>query len=244
MEKNLFREVYKQVCGLALKDCPPSSLSGLLHGYLSVYSMVRVYPWLEDEYGSLWDIHERIREIARVIQELLKDKDLPVDTRAGYVVDLMDAYLLYSDVKFLDSALDVAYEILIPKGSDKIVLPCRTPNICRLLCNCYYFTREEENIQLAKSLVTEILGLSKKITCDEVIVWSEAICVYENIIGEMDIKECERLLEEYTRLDASVKQVRDEQVAYFYQNRGNILVMSRVFDFCAKREFDTCDKMF
>ncbi|MFR7877547.1 MAG: hypothetical protein ACLU4J_14745 [Butyricimonas paravirosa] len=29
MEKNLFREVYKQVCGLALKDCPPSSLSGL-----------------------------------------------------------------------------------------------------------------------------------------------------------------------------------------------------------------------
>ena len=244
MEKNLFREVYKQVCGLALKDCPPSSLSGLLHGYLSVYSMVRVYPWFEDEYGSLWDIHERIREIARVIQELLKDKDLPVDTRAGYVVDLMDAYLLYSDVKFLDTALDAAYEILIPKGSDKIVLPCRTPNICRLLCNCYYFTGEEENIQLAKSLVTEILGLSKKITCDEVIVWSEAICVYENIIGEMDIKECERLLEEYTRLDASVKQVRDEQVAYFYQNRGNILVMSRVFDFCAKREFDTCDKMF
>lgn len=75
----------------------------------------------------------------------------------------MDAYLLYSDVKFLDTALDAAYEILIPKGSDKIVLPCRTPNICRLLCNCYYFTREEENIQLAKSLVTEILGLSKKL---------------------------------------------------------------------------------
>ena len=43
--------------------------------------MVRVYPWLEDEYGSLWDIHDRIREIARIIQELLKDKDLPVDTR-------------------------------------------------------------------------------------------------------------------------------------------------------------------
>ena len=116
MEKNLFREVYKQVCGLALKDCPPSSLSGLLHGYLSVYSMVRVYPWLEDEYGSIWDIHDRIREIARVLQELLKDKDIPVDTRAGYAVDLMDAYLLYSDVKFLDAALDAAYEILIPKG--------------------------------------------------------------------------------------------------------------------------------
>ena len=84
MEKNLFREVYKQVCGLALKDCPPSSLSGLLHGYLSVYSMVRVYPWLEDEFEGPWDIHERVREIARMIQELLKDGDIPVDTRAGF----------------------------------------------------------------------------------------------------------------------------------------------------------------
>ena len=32
MEKNLFRGVYKQVCGLALKDCPPSSLVGLFDG--------------------------------------------------------------------------------------------------------------------------------------------------------------------------------------------------------------------
>ena len=159
MEKNLFRGVYKQVCGLALKDCPPSSLSGLLHGYLSVYSMVRVYPWLEDEYGSLWDIHDRIREIARVIQELLKDKDLPVDTRAGYVVDLMDAYLLYSDMKFVDVALDAAYEILIPKGSDKIVLPCRTPNICRLLCSCYYCTflcsKEQSRLKICFSCNSE-----------------------------------------------------------------------------------------
>ena len=121
MEKNLFRELYKRTCGLTLKDCPPSSLSGLLHGYLSVYSMVRVYPWLEDEFEGPWDIHERVREIARMIQELLKDGDIPVDTRAGYVVDLMDAYLLYSDMNFLDVALDTAYEILTPKGSEKMV---------------------------------------------------------------------------------------------------------------------------
>ena len=145
MEKNLFREVYKQVCGLALKDCPPSSLSGLLHGYLSVYSMVRVYPWLEDDYGSLWDIHDRIREIARVIQELLKDKDLPVDTRAGYVVDLMDAYLLYSDMKFVDVALDAAYEILIPRGV--IRLYCLVGH--RIFVDCFVIViilREMRNV--------------------------------------------------------------------------------------------------
>lgn len=181
MEKNLFREVYKQVCGLALKDCPPSSLSGLLHGYLSVYSMVRVYPWLEDEYGCLWDIHDRIREIARVIQELLKDKDIPVDTRAGYVVDLMDAYLLYSDLKFLDTALDTAYEILIPKGSNKIVLPCRTPNICRLLCNCYYFTGEEWCLEMAKGIVGDYDNLEKK----QAWQWLRAVSCFKNLSEDM-----------------------------------------------------------
>lgn len=47
MEKNLFREVYKQVCGLALKDCPPlvsvGTLAWLLVGLLNGtgVSMVR-----------------------------------------------------------------------------------------------------------------------------------------------------------------------------------------------------------
>lgn len=221
MEKNLFREVYKQVCGLALKDCPSSSLSGLLHGYLSVYSMVRVYPWLEDDYGSLWDIHDRIREIARVIQELLKDKDIPVDTRAGYVVDLMDAYLLYSDVKFLDTALDAAYEILIPKGSDKIVLPCRTPNICRLLCNCYYFTGEDECALLTGGLVTEIMGLSRKFSWDELFAWNKAFQVYKNIIEDVGIfvEEREYWHEEIFRLELRVKQIRNENVVYFLRGK-------------------------
>ena len=246
MEKNLFREVYKQVCGLALKDCPPSSLSGLLHGYLSVYSMVRVYPWLEDEYGSIWDIHDRIREIARVLQELLKDKDIPVDTRAGYAVDLMDAYLLYSDVKFLDAALDAAYEILIPKGSDKIVLPCRTPNICRLLCNCYYFTGEEECGLLAKNLVTEALRASRKFSCEELCDWWSGICFYEDVVGVVELsKEGQmRLNEEQVCLSDSVKQkenVRLESFQRIGQNVGSGLIAA-VFYVLAKREFEKWNK--
>ena len=244
MEKNLFREVYKQVCGLALKDCPPSSLSGLLHGYLSVYSMVRVYPWLEDEYGSLWDIHDRIREIARIIQELLKDKDLPVDTRAGYVVDLMDAYLLYSDMKFLDSALDVAYEILIPKGRDKIVLPCRTPNICRLLCNCYYFTGDAECGELAGKLVTEALGYTRGNHRGDLLGWWDAICLYDNVVGlmELPIEEQERLKEERVRLAVRVRQVEDDMIEQFVRmGEVSSVDVGQVFYILAKREFVACN---
>lgn len=246
MEKNLFRELYKRTCGLTLKDCPPSSLSGLLHGYLSVYSMVRVYPWLEDEFEGPWDIHERVREIARMIQELLKDGDIPVDTRAGYVVDLMDAYLLYSDMNFLDVALDTAYEILTPKGSEKMVLPCRTPNICRLLCNCYYFTGEEECGLLARSLITEALGLSRKFSCEELIAWWEAIRTYESVIGEMEVpvEERERLVGERTRLGVSVEQIENEKIDAFPQNNSDIRQLMKVFDVLSRREFDDYNKLY
>ena len=207
--------------------------------------MVRVYPWLEDEFEGPWDIHERVREIARMIQELLKDGDIPVDTRAGYVVDLMDAYLLYSDMNFLDVALDTAYAILTPKGSEKMVLPCRTPNICRLLCNCYYFTGEEESGLLARSLVTEALGLSSKFSGEELIAWWEAIRAYESVIGEMEVpvEEKERFVGERTRLGVSVEQIEDEKIENFQRNDSDILQLE-MFNVLARREFAVYNEFF
>ena len=212
MEKNLFREVYKQVCGLALKDCPPSSLSGLLHGYLSVYSMVRVYPWLEDEYGSLWDIHDRIREIARVIQELLKDKDIPVDTRAGYAVDLMDAYLLYSDMKFLDVALG-----------------------------------EEEYGLLVGNLVTEILGLSRITSLEELVDWWNAIGLYESVVGEMDlpVEEQRRMTKERVRWAVRVQQWEDGITKCVFGTSSDISQsLVNLFYVLAKRKFTEYNSLY
>ena len=148
-------DLYKKVSAIPIGDFPPSALSGLLHGYISVYSIVRVSPWLEDVYGSQWDIHERIREIAGELADLIKDPDVALEDRVGYVADLMEAYLTYSDMDFLDIALDAAYGIISPEGNGEIVLPCRTPEMCRLLCSCYYFTREKECVELAKSIIKE-----------------------------------------------------------------------------------------
>ena len=64
--------------------------------------------------GEAYAIHERVREIARVIEPMAGNKNLPVDARAGYAVDLMDAYQLYSDLNFLNTALGAAYDILTP----------------------------------------------------------------------------------------------------------------------------------
>lgn len=158
----------------------------------------------------------------------------------------MDAYLLYSDLKFLDTALDAAYEILIPKGSDKIVLPCRTPNICRLLCNCYYFTGDVECGMLAKNLVTETLGVSRKFSCMELGDWWWAIRAYESVIGEMDvfIEEKERLAGGRMRLGVSVEQIEDEKIEDFQQNGSDVCLIAKAFDILARREFAVCNEFY
>ena len=148
-------DLYKKVSVIPIGDFPPSALSGLLHGYISIYSIVRVNPWLEDVYGSQWDIHERIREIAGELADLIQDPSIALEDRVGYIADLMETYLTYSDMDFLDIALDAAYGIISPEGRDEIVLPCRTPEMCRLLCSCYSFSGEEECMELAKSIIKE-----------------------------------------------------------------------------------------
>ena len=149
-------DLYKKLSDIPIEEFPSSALSGLLHGYLSVYSMVRVNPWLEEVYGSQWDIHERIREIAGELADLIQDQSIALEDRVGYVADLMETYLTYSDMDFLDIALDAAYGIISPEGGDEIVLPCRTLEICRLLCSCYYFTGEERCAELAGEIIKEL----------------------------------------------------------------------------------------
>lgn len=247
MEKGLFHGLYRQLHDLDVRTLPHSALSGILHGYLSVYSMVRVYPWLEQEFGSAYDIHERIREIARVIEPLAVNRELAADIRAGHVVDLMDAYQLYSDLSFLNTALDAAYDILTPWGSNKIILPCRTSNICRMLCNCYYLTGEEECGLLAGRLVTEALGFTWKTKQDQLTGWWEALQFYGNVVDGMELPETERkrLVGEQARLRVCVGQTEDEKIECFRKagDDADICLLAEVFAILARRGFSLGERV-
>lgn len=156
MDTNVFMNLYRKVWNTRVKDFPVSSLSSLLHGYLAVYSMVRIFPWLEDNYDSRWKIHERVREIANTLTLRLESLALPVEERVGHIADLMDAYLTYSDVDILNKALDAAYEILQAlENGDRAVEACRTPEMCRMLCSCYYFMNEEKYSEFAWRIMHE-----------------------------------------------------------------------------------------
>ena len=53
MEKGLFYDLYDRLREVNFRSYSPDKLSAYLHGYLTVYTMVRIYPWLEAEFGVL-----------------------------------------------------------------------------------------------------------------------------------------------------------------------------------------------
>lgn len=248
MEKGLFHDLYKRLNTLDVRSYSPDQLSGLLHGYLTVYSMVRVYPWLEADFGRPGDIHERAKAIARVFLGQLGNKDVPVDTRAGYVADVMDVYQVYSDLGYLDSGVDAAYGILSSRDNGRIALPCRTPNVCRLLCNCYYFAGDEECGELAGRLVTEALGYIRGGDRGDLLAWWDAICLYDDTVGAMKLSrvEQERLDGERARLRVSVEREEDAMIERFRQAGvdADAGMATGVFYILARREFEGCNGLY
>ena len=150
-------------------------------------------------------------------------------------------------MNFLEKGVDAAYDILTPWGSDKLVLPCRTPNICRLLCNCYYFTGDAQCGELAGRLVTEALGYMRGNHRDDLLGWWDAIGLYDNVIGlmELPLEEREYLGEERSRLSVRVRQIEDKVVERFVRV-GDISPVDTglVFDILAKREFAACNEEY
>lgn len=246
MEKGLFHDLYKRLTALDIRSCPPDSLSGLLHGYLTVYSMVRVYPWLEREFGTPGDIHERAKEIARLYSGQLRNEDVPVDSRVGYAADMMDVCQLYSDLGYLNHGLDAAYRLLAARGNGKISLPCRTPNVCRLLCNCYYFAGDEACGELAGRLVTEALGYIRGGDRDVLLSWWDAICLYADAVEAMELpkEDRERLNEERVRLRGSVEREENVIIERFRLAGQNVdfCLVAEVFNILSKREFEKLNK--
>lgn len=181
MKNDFFHDLYMTIRDVRVRDCSAMSLSHLLHGYLSVYAMVRVSPALEREYGTLQEIHGRLREIAKELSKTMKDTSIELDEQIGYVADLMDAYQTYSDMDLLNEALDVTYRILTVDEKWEIVIPGRTPNVCRLLCSWYYFTGEEWCLEMAKGIVGDYDNLEKK----QAWQWLRAVSCFKNLSEDM-----------------------------------------------------------
>ena len=241
MDMNVFIDLYKRVGMIRVNSCPPSALSGLLHRYLSVCSIVRVYPWLEEEYGTWWDNYLRIQEIARELEKLVRDATLPYDERAGYVSDLLDAYQIYDDMPLVDLGLEVAYTLLATEGVKKLICLGGTSNICRLLCHCFYFANDEECKEVAGNIVRGWLEGGRENGKFSRKNW-QAVLFYENVVNDnLDYYESG----EREQLQVCNIKVEDELIKLCVSQVEELDVYSlvNVFHLLAERAFGNYDKI-
>ena len=237
--EELLKALYDRSLALDVNHVEAEALHGLQSGYRSLYTLGLLYPWKLAGVAETVPLHGRMRAIGWRLEVLARDGNLTLAERLGYAADLLGSYVMGVDTEFVERGLEIAWELLYSRERGRLVLPCRTSGVCRLLCHCHYFTGDEECLRLAGGLVVEALGGCGIWDEEELLDWLEALRLYDSVAGDTELPEDdrERLEEELRRLDARVCRVEDGMMEAMRRGVGadDVVAASRVFAIVARR---------
>ena len=237
--EELLKALYDRSLALDVNHVEAEALHGLQSGYRSLYTLGLLYPWKLAGVAETVPLHGRMRAIGWRLEVLARDGNLPLAERLGYAADLLGSYVMGVDTEFVERGLEIAWKLLYSRERGRLVLPCRTSGVCRLLCHCHYFTGDEECLRLAGGLVVEALGRSGTWDGTELLAWREALRLYDSVTGDVALPgvEGERLGEELRRLSAKARRVENGLVDAVRRGKGadDVVAFSRVFAVVAGR---------
>ena len=237
--EELLKALYDRSLALDVNHVEAEALHGLQSGYRSLYTLGVLYPWKLAGVAETVPFHGRMRAIGWRLEVLARDGNLTLAERLGYAADLLGSYVMGVDTEFVERGLEIAWELLYSRERGRLVLPCRTSGVCRLLCHCHYFTGDEECLRLAGGLVVEALGGCGIWDEEELLDWLEALRLYDSVAGDTELPEDdrERLEEELRRLDARVCRVEDGMMEAMRRGVGadDVVAASRVLAIVAGR---------
>ena len=155
--------------------------------------------------------------------------------------------MVQTDGEFVTRGLRTAWELLYGRG-ERMRLPGRTAGVCRLLCQCAYFTGDADCLGLAKGLVTEALGRSGALEGEKLLEWLDALRLYADVAdgsvaGEAETAlERERLEEELRRLGARARRTEDTLLDAAVRDGGTAddVSLCREFAIVAGRMLEAC----
>ena len=179
--EELLKELYRHSLELDVNHVDWRALCGLSSGYLSVYRLGLLFPWTVEGLTDLVPVHGRVKRIAWRLELLSRDEDIPVPERVDYVAGLLGSYVMGTDTELVARGLETAWELLHERGGERLSLPCRTSGMCRLLCQCHYFTGDGECLELAGGLATEAMGRSGTLAGEELLEWRDALRLYVDV---------------------------------------------------------------
>lgn len=225
------------------------ALGWLQAGCLRLYRMGLLFPWTLPADTDLVALHGRARAVAWRQDLLSCDGELPLSERAAHAAGLLGCYVVQTDGEFVTRGLRTAWELLHGDG-ERMRLPGRTAGVCRLLCQCAYFTGDGECLGLAKRLVTEALGRSGSLDGEELSEWLDALRLYADVSdgsvvedenGEAAL-EREWLEEELRRLGARARRAEDAllEAAGCDGGLADDVTLCRAFAIVASRLLEAC----
>ena len=247
MEEEL--SAYWSLCrGLDVSRMDRGALGWLQTGCLRLYRLGLLYPWTLPEGTDLVSLHGRARAVAWRQDLLSCDLDLPLAERAGHAAGLLGCYVVQTDGEFVTRGLRTAWELLHAGDGERMRLPGRTAGVCRLLCECSYFTGDVECLGLAGGLATEALGRSGVLEGAELLEWLDALRLYADVAdgsvaGETGTAlERERLEEELRRLGVRARRAEDAVLEEACRDGGTAdeVSLCRAFAIVSGRMLNAC----
>ena len=223
------------------------ALGWLQSGCLRLYRLGLLFSWTLPADTDLVALHGRARAVAWRQDLLSCDAELPLAERATHAAGLLGCYVVQTDGEFVTRGLRVAWGLL-HGGGERMRLPGRTAGVCRLLCECAYFTGDAECLGLAKGLVTEALGRSGSLDGEELLEWLDALRLYADVSdgggdGETGAAlERERLEEELRRLGARARRAEDALLEATARDGDTMddVSLCRAFAIVAGRMLEAC----
>ena len=242
--EELLKVLYRHSLELDVDHVDRRALCGLSLGYLSVYRLGLLFPWTVEGLTDLVPVHGRVKRIAWRLEPLSRDEDIPVPERVDYAAGLLGSYVMGTDTELVARGLETAWELLHERGGERLSLPCRTSGMCRLLCQCHYFTGDGECLGLAGGLATEAMGRSGALAGEDLLEWRDALRLYADVSdgGGEAMLERERLDGELRRLGLRARRAEDALLEAMRRGEGvdDVVAFSRTFAFVAGRVLDDC----
>jgi hypothetical protein len=188
MIQAFFTNLYSVIAGRTFEDASADEVAHICYGYRHLLLLAFTAPWAANVYGGTVEFSNNFCRTTGLLAQKL-DQEMDLRDRVRNVVYLMDNIVFQYNEEFYEVAGNATIEILFPNNTDELEIPCESPDVCKLLCYCYYFQGSERTQQKAGEIIRNwVAGMSEgsfwpELPLNEALQRLEAMSMFSDIIN-------------------------------------------------------------
>ena len=152
MIQAFFTNLYSVIAGRTFENASADEVAHICYGYRHLLLLAYTAPWAAQAYGSTIEFSNNFSRTTGWLAQKL-DQEMDIRDRVRNVVYLMDNIVFQYNEEFYEVAGNATTEILFPNNTDELEIPRVSPDVCKLLCYCYYFQGSVRTQQKAGDII-------------------------------------------------------------------------------------------